>query len=297
MSEIQDKIKKTKELLTVKFPDMIKLLKNDQVLLIANALNEKGLSIEANDFYITPSKKDKIGNYTECKVIFSIEFFRKIAKRTANYGLLIKAVHSDGFVADLPLEGKKLIGAKAILTLKGEKSEKSVLLDEYDTGKNLWESKPFVMISKVAEASILRMCFPETFQGMYIAEEFHQNNSMIETKAQVVSEKTSRLEGTDLKRKEELELKKKKREITDYLKEQGFNEASITDFLANTKKQMNITTESISSLDEAQKIYEYCIDFCEKKDAKEVDWEKVESDVKKEEALFETSIDGGYGND
>ncbi len=48
--------------------------------------------------------------------------------------------------------------------------EVEVQLKEYSTGKNLWLSKPRIMIQKVAESSCLRRAF--SISGLYAPEEF-----------------------------------------------------------------------------------------------------------------------------
>ena len=47
-----------------------------------------------------------------------------------------------------------------------------VYFDEYNTGRNLWVSKPRTMIAKVAEMHALRMACPEELSQTYIEEEF-----------------------------------------------------------------------------------------------------------------------------
>lgn len=47
----------------------------------------------------------------------------------------------------------------------------TVYFAEYDTGKNLWKSKPRTMIAKVAEMHALRMACPEELSQAYIEEE------------------------------------------------------------------------------------------------------------------------------
>jgi hypothetical protein len=44
---------------------------------------------------------------------------------------------------------------------------------EYTTGKNLWQTKPRIMIQKVAESSCLRRAF--SVSGLYCPEEMPEN--------------------------------------------------------------------------------------------------------------------------
>lgn len=45
------------------------------------------------------------------------------------------------------------------------------LLSEYSTGRNLWASKPRIMLAKVAESLALRKGYPEKLSGLYEASE------------------------------------------------------------------------------------------------------------------------------
>lgn len=47
----------------------------------------------------------------------------------------------------------------------------TVALDEYDTGKSLWRSKPATMIRKVALVQALRETYPAQFGGVYDRDE------------------------------------------------------------------------------------------------------------------------------
>lgn len=46
-----------------------------------------------------------------------------------------------------------------------------VALDEYDTGKSNWKSKPATMIRKVAISQAFRNAFPTEYEGLYTTEE------------------------------------------------------------------------------------------------------------------------------
>jgi len=63
---------------------------------------------------------------------------------------------------------KRSVGGE-ILTIKSR-----VFLSDYNKGTGLWVSKPFVMLSKVCEASAYRKAFPELLSKIYIEEEFEK---------------------------------------------------------------------------------------------------------------------------
>ena len=60
---------------------------------------------------------------------------------------------------------------------------KEVNLEEYNTGKSIWATKPSTMICKVADVQALRDAFPNELQGMYIAEEFGVSEEKVKPKA------------------------------------------------------------------------------------------------------------------
>lgn len=66
-----------------------------------------------------------------------------------------------------------------------------VYFNEYNTGKNLWVSKPRTMIAKIAEMHALRMAFPDLITT-YIEEEFeseHSKKDFIEVKSETQEER------------------------------------------------------------------------------------------------------------
>lgn len=246
-SSYLEKLEAVKKDLKIKFPHIE--LKKEELMVIVSAVYSKGLDIYENDFYIIPFNGKN-------QVVFSIEAFRKIARRSYQFGCRIKAINEDGSVTDIPMG--KVHGAKAFIKYNGHTSEKSVVFSEYNTGQNLWGKKPFVMISKVAEASILRMCFPETFQGMYVSEEFAEPH-LKEVKPAISNE-------TLLKRKEELEMRKMKQEeieevkkkIMDILKNNGIQEKNIMKAFVDSAKQTLEILDKENNLDDYKKILEYC---------------------------------------
>lgn len=50
----------------------------------------------------------------------------------------------------------------------------TVFFDEYDTGRNLWQTKPHTMLAKVAEMHALRSAFPEEMAKQFIPEEMQK---------------------------------------------------------------------------------------------------------------------------
>lgn len=71
------------------------------------------------------------------------------------------------------LKDEVLIGAWSIVYRKDRErpTKHDVNFVSYDTGLSKWKSDPEGMIVKVAEAGGLRKAFPNTFAGLYVAEE------------------------------------------------------------------------------------------------------------------------------
>lgn len=71
-----------------------------------------------------------------------------------------------------PTVGERLVGGWCRVFVKGKKPfYDEVALQEYNTGKSLWKSKPATMIRKVALVHCLREAFPDDFAGLYSEEE------------------------------------------------------------------------------------------------------------------------------
>lgn len=72
--------------------------------------------------------------------------------------------------------GDELLGGWAEVRFKDgrEPAYAELALADYNTGKSNWAKMPGVMIEKCAKAAAWRLAFPDTFQGMYTAEEMGQ---------------------------------------------------------------------------------------------------------------------------
>lgn len=72
--------------------------------------------------------------------------------------------------------GDELLGGWAEVRFKDgrEPAYAELALSDYSTGKSNWAKMPGVMIEKCAKAAAWRLAFPDTFQGMYTAEEMQQ---------------------------------------------------------------------------------------------------------------------------
>lgn len=107
-------------------------------------------------------------------LVSSIDFSRKIAMRSGLAGKsepIFKELENGKIVSCTITVKRNVAGVIGDYTA-------TVYFDEYDTGKNLWQSKPHTMISKVAEMHALRSAFPEEMAKQYISEEIQKNTVM-----------------------------------------------------------------------------------------------------------------------
>ncbi len=99
-------------------------------------------------------------------LISSIDYCRKIGMRSGVCGKTAPEFEEkDGEIISCTITIKKII--KDVI---GEFSS-TAYFKEYNTGRNLWVSKPRTMLAKVAEMQALRMACPEELAKAYIEEE------------------------------------------------------------------------------------------------------------------------------
>lgn len=159
--------------------------------LIPQALMEgqmKGFSIEdfmKGNVYALPFYSSNDNAYTY-SLTTSIDYMRKQAMRSGQTG---KSSPEYTFVETENKKENKRFGEQkpetcTVTVWKEGGHDKgfsaTVYFDEYDTGKNLWYSKPKTMIAKVAEMHALRMAFPQELQNHYIAEEKEKDLGAVE---------------------------------------------------------------------------------------------------------------------
>jgi len=114
------------------------------------------------DVYAIPFK-DKYS------LITSIDYARKIGAKSGVVGKSEPKYE--------PVEGKI---NTCTITIKKKTGDyvgdytATVYFDEYNTGKNLWVTKPYTMIAKVAEMHALRSACPEELSQAYVEEEMQK---------------------------------------------------------------------------------------------------------------------------
>lgn len=159
--------------------DVVKQLADKQTLGILVATTFKGLSednvrramvegymrgFKFEDFlqknvYAIPFS----GGYS---LVASIDYARKVGMRSGVVGTSAPTYQEkDGVIISCTITVKRKVGEYV-----GEYSA-TVYMNEYNTGKNQWASKPRTMLAKVAEMHALRKACPEELSQSYAEEE------------------------------------------------------------------------------------------------------------------------------
>lgn len=102
-------------------------------------------------------------------LVSSIDYARKVGMRSGVVGVSAPSYE---------LDGKNVISCTITVKRKvaeyvGEYSA-TVYFDEYNTGYNLWKTKPKTMIAKVAEMHALRKACPEELSQVYVEEDYQK---------------------------------------------------------------------------------------------------------------------------
>lgn len=113
-------------------------------------------------------------------LVTSIDHARKIGMKS---GIIGKSAPEYSYY-DGTGEGGKPVIESCTITVKrrvakdiGEYTA-TVFFEEYNTGRNLWVSKPRTMIAKVAEMHALRMACPEEMSQIYTPEELDKEDDI-----------------------------------------------------------------------------------------------------------------------
>ena len=94
---------------------------------------------------------------------------RVVAGRTGELGgITSETIYVSGGNQVQPwTEGATIFGATATVKRNGVDYTATVLFKEYNTGMNVWKTKPDTMIRKVAESQALSAAFPEVLGSTY----------------------------------------------------------------------------------------------------------------------------------
>lgn len=107
-------------------------------------------------------------------LVTSVDYARKVGMRSGIVGKSAPTYEEkDGNIISCTITVKRKVGEDI-----GDYTA-TVFFSEYNTGKNLWASKPRTMLAKVAEMHALRMACPEELSQAYTEEEIHQEKEVI----------------------------------------------------------------------------------------------------------------------
>ena len=134
----------------------------------------QGLNPWVRDAYLI-----KYGKDSEATMVTGKDAFMKRADKHPHFdgiesGVIVqKGDHIENRVGTLVLDGEKLVGGWARVARNDRKIDvcPTVSMEEFNSGRGLWQKMPGVMIEKCAIVTALRRAFPSTFAGMYDAAE------------------------------------------------------------------------------------------------------------------------------
>ena len=145
----------------------------------------------------------KYDDKAPAQIVVSLNAFSRLADENPKYagmedGIIVQT--SDNNIVDrigcVLYPGEKLIGgwAKVYRSDRQVPSIARLSLNEYNTYKSNWKSKPATMINKCAKVSALRKAFPQSFNNCYAEEELQksqepENNNVYEFTSETETEK------------------------------------------------------------------------------------------------------------
>ena len=149
----------------------------------------RGLNPLAGDAYMTTYRNRDGG--TTSSVITSKDYFVRTATNQPDFDGMeagVVVAHKEGGALEYrhgALVGsttEKLVGgwAKVYSSKRSHPSEAVVSVEEYDTHRSLWKTKPATMIRKVALVQAIREAYPGKFGGVYDSAEMPEHEAPAE---------------------------------------------------------------------------------------------------------------------
>lgn len=145
-----------------------------QVMVFAKTCRERGLSPFSKEIYLV----NYAGRYS---VVTGIDGFRRLACETGVYAGCDDAMFDKDGQGNFKTASELLAANKMPITctftvyrMMGNQRvpfTHTAVFKEFSSGKNKWQSMPFQMIQKVAEAFALKKGFSEKLKGLHIPEE------------------------------------------------------------------------------------------------------------------------------
>jgi len=140
-------------------------------------LSKSAMTVGANpikkDCYFVKHWNNQANKY-DWSIWYSIDFARKKAQQSG----ICKAIQREFKMSDPENQGKPTATARVYLTGSDIPFEETVRWEEFypknANKQKMWDQLPGQMLKKCAEMSVLRMAFPDFFQGIYVPEEMAQ---------------------------------------------------------------------------------------------------------------------------
>ena len=153
---------------------MCKNATDREALMFLELCRHQGLNPWVRDAYLI-----KYGKESEATMVTGKDAFMKRADKHPHFdgiesGVIVqKGDRIENRIGTLVLDGEKLVGGWARVARNDRKIDitPTVSMDEFNSGRGLWQKMPGVMIEKCAIVTALRRAFPSTFAGMYDAAE------------------------------------------------------------------------------------------------------------------------------
>lgn len=213
-----------------------------QVMVFARICRERGLSPFSKEIYLV-QYGDKYS------VITGIDGFRRLACETGSYAGCDEPKYnldSSGnwkTPADLLLENKLPVTCTFTVyrMVDGHRVPFShtAVFREFSSGKNKWQSMPFQMIAKVAEAFALKKGFSDRLKGLHIPEE---QDAFEDNQAPVTVNATYAVDADDVMQEIQDEVDKQKSlpELMKLWKQnpQWHNDETITQMFTDRRNQI-----------------------------------------------------------
>lgn len=190
-----------------------------QFCAVAQAFN---LNPFKREIYAT-TYRDKNTGKTNMSIVVGYEVYLKRAEMNPNF---------DGFETEFRKDNERGICCTCTVYRKDRQhpTKSTVYMNEYSTGRSLWQSKPMVMLEKVAICTAFRRSFPTDFGGIPYApeelsqttEERLQQQGLTEVKAEKVEKSPEDKSAAFCNAMEELKAKDEKTFST-YFKFLGYD--------------------------------------------------------------------------
>lgn len=148
-------------------PEMVS---DSEIVMFLNLAKYQKLNPFLREIYLVKWSSNQAATMVVGKDVFTKRAFHNPRFKGMEVGIIVTTAQNiqyrkGTFIAP----NEKLAGGYAKIFIEGWDIplEHTVSLEEYNTGKSLWQQKPATMIRKVAMVQALREAFPDDFQGLY----------------------------------------------------------------------------------------------------------------------------------